>query len=79
LVTKEYRTNRAQFPQAELTRYQGNWVAFSVDGCRILASGDTLERLESQIAAAGEDPLRLVLEWIAGSEDDSLLGGGELL
>ena len=79
LITQEYRTNRAQFPRAELTRYEGSWVAFSADGCRIVASGDTVERLENQIAAAGQDPQQLVLEWIAGPEEDGLLSGGELL
>jgi len=38
-----------------------------------------VERLESQIAAAGQDPQQLVLEWIAGPEEDGLLSGGELL
>jgi hypothetical protein len=79
MVTREYRTNRARFPQGELVQFRGRWVAFSADGCRIVASGETIEQLEDQIVAAGEDPQRVVLEWVAGPEDDCLLGGGELL
>jgi hypothetical protein len=77
VISQEYRANRARFPRTELTRYQGAWVAFSADGCHIVASGETVERLEEQIAQRGEDPQRVVLEWIAGPEEDSMLGGGE--
>jgi len=54
-------------------------VAFSADGCRVVARGETIEQLEEQIESAGENPQRVVREWIAGLEDESLLGGGELL
>jgi hypothetical protein len=79
MITREYRANRARFPWAELSKYRGGWVAFSADGCRIVAHGESLEQVEEQVVAAGEDPQRVVREWIAGPEDDSLLGGGELL
>jgi hypothetical protein len=77
MITQEYRTNRAQFPQAELRKYQGSWVAFSADGCRIVAHGATVEELEEKLAALGEEGQRVVLEWLAGPEEDSLLGAGE--
>jgi hypothetical protein len=35
--------------------------------------------VEERLAAAGEDAQRVVLEWVAGPEDDSRLGGGELM
>jgi hypothetical protein len=38
-----------------------------------------VEKLEEQILASGADPQQVVREWIAGPEDDSLAGGGELL
>jgi hypothetical protein len=79
VITQEYRTNRARFPQSALVQYQGGWVAFSADGCRIVASGATVEQVEERLAAAGEDAQGVVLEWVAGPEDDSLLGGGELM
>jgi hypothetical protein len=77
VITEEYRNNRAQFPHAELVKYQGAWVAFSADGRRILARGETVEKLEKQLAAEGENSQNVVLEWVPGAEDDSLLGAGE--
>jgi hypothetical protein len=79
VISQEYRNNRARFPHTELAKYRGAWVAFSADGCRIVACGETVEKLEENLAALGEDPQRVVLEWVAGPEEDSLLGGGEWL
>lgn len=78
MITPEYRANRARFPREELARHQGQWVAFSRDGACIVSSADSLERLERQLEAAGEDPRRLVLEGIPGPEDEMLLGAEEL-
>lgn len=79
MITQEYRSNRARFAQAELVPHWGQWIAFSGDGCRIVAVGDTVERLEEELARLGEDAQRVVLEWLAGPEDESLLPGGELV
>jgi hypothetical protein len=79
MVTQEYRANRARFPWAELALSRGSWVAFSADGLRVVAQAQSLGQLEECITAAGENPERVVREWIAGPEEDSLLGGGELL
>jgi hypothetical protein len=78
MFTQEYRTNRARFPRAEVARYQSFWVAFSADGSRIVARAEVVERLEEQIASEGHDPQQLVLEWLAGPEDDGLFGVNEL-
>jgi hypothetical protein len=74
VVTQEYRNNRARFPHAELAKYRGSWVAFSADGRRIVARGETVEQLEREIAARGENGQDVVLEWVPGAEDDSLQG-----
>jgi hypothetical protein len=79
VITQEYRMNRSRFPQAELATYQGQWVAFSSDGCRIVGRGNTIGELEGQLANAGEDAQRVVFEWVAGPEDDTLAPGGELV
>ena len=36
--TRTYRENRAKFPLNELRKRDGQWVAFSPDGQRIVAS-----------------------------------------
>jgi hypothetical protein len=75
----QYRVNRTAFPPAELTRFRGQWVAFSPDGRRLLAGAEDLERLEDQLAALGEDPQQVVLERLPGPDDDLYLGGAEFL
>ena len=77
MITQEYRRNRARFPRSEILRYQGCWVAFSGDGLDIVASGESVERVEEQLIATGQDPQRIVLEYLPGPEEDSLLGAGE--
>jgi hypothetical protein len=73
-----FRSHRAQFSREELAKYRGQWVAFSADGRRILASGETLECLEQKLAAQGSSPQEVVLEGIPGPEDDTFLGAEEL-
>jgi hypothetical protein len=74
----EFQQNRASISQELLTPYQGRWVAFSGDGRSILASGNTLDQVENQLAALGEDPQEVFLERIGGPEDDIILGGGDI-
>ncbi len=74
---QQYRNNRVTFPRTELTKYRGQWVAFSADGHDILASAEALECLEEQLAALGADPQEVVLEYVPGPEDDISLGGAE--
>jgi hypothetical protein len=60
----------------ELSPYRGNWIAFSADGSRIIASSPTLADLNARVRAAGEDPEQVLLERIPGS--DSIRSGSEL-
>jgi hypothetical protein len=78
MLTREFRQNRPRFPREELAKYRGQWVAFSPDGRRIVASGETLELLHQRLEAAGEDAQQLVFEGIPGPDDDIFLGAGEL-
>ena len=71
--TQEYRENRARFPAADLAKYRGQWVAFSLDGRKIIASNEDLNKIDSLVAAAGEDPEQVALERI--DPDDFCLGG----
>jgi hypothetical protein len=73
---QEYRENRARFPLAELVKYHGQWVAFSLDGRRIIASSQDLATLDGLVVAAGEDPEQVALERI--EQEDIYLGGAEL-
>jgi hypothetical protein len=48
-----FEENQSKFPLEELAKYWGKQVAFSPDGTRIVASGDTLEELDANLEAAG--------------------------
>ena len=73
---KNNRENRARFPLSELAKYYGQWVAFSLDGRRIIASSEDLATLDNLVVTVGEDPEQIALERIA--LDDIYLGGAEL-
>lgn len=63
-------------PRDQLSAYRGCWVAFSGDGCRLIASANTLTNLEEKLRKAGEDLEEVLLDWI--SNGDSILSGSEL-
>ncbi len=60
----------------ELGKYRGRWVAFSGDGCRLIASAASLANLDAKVREAGEDPEEVLLERIP--EGDSIASGSEL-
>jgi hypothetical protein len=69
---REYRENRARFSRDELVKYQGQWLAFTLDGRKIVASHEDLGALDKLVVAAGVDPQQVGFEWI--ELDDSSLG-----
>ncbi|MBM4069458.1 MAG: hypothetical protein FJ271_10990 [Planctomycetes bacterium] len=75
---RTYTVNRACIPMSELAKYRGQWVAFSLDGRRIIAGNDDLAVLDRLIVAAGEKPEHVALERIE-FEQEGCLGGAELL
>lgn len=48
-----YEENRSKFPLDELAKHWGKHVAFSPDGTRIVASGDSFDDVLDQLKAAG--------------------------
>ena len=48
-----YEENRSKFSLDELDKYGGKFVAFSADGTRIVASGDSWEALDAALEAVG--------------------------
>lgn len=65
--------NRNAFTIEQLAPYEGQWVAFSRDGRRIVAAAPDLLELDQRIIEAGEDPEQVWLESIHLSGAD--LGG----
>ncbi len=79
MITQVFRTNRARFPRADLAAHQGEWIAFSADGTRIIAGAATLEALETKLEGLGVDGQDVVFESVGGPDDDIYLGAGELM
>ena len=77
--TNVYRENRAKFSLEELRIRDGQWVAFSADGQRIVASAATIAELSEQVGAAQEGLSDLVLERVEMESTDINLGAAELL
>ena len=59
-----FEENRSRFPLDELAKYGGKHVAFSPDGSRIVASGDTEEELDAALEAAGTASSQVVHSYI---------------
>lgn len=74
---EHFHQNRNNFPPDELAKYAGQYVAFSGDGTRILASGDTMEAVEEKLVAAGIDPSQVVGSYVE-EPGVSFLGGSFL-
>jgi hypothetical protein len=70
---QQYLRNRLAFPLEELARHRGEWVAWSPDGTRLVASSRDPEALDVLIRAAGENPEECPLEGIPDS--DGVVGG----
>ena len=66
--------NRHQFPPEELARHIGQYVAFSPDGTRIIASDEDLVRLDAKVKEAGYDPAETLVSALPA--EDVILGGG---
>ncbi len=77
--TKTYRENRARYSLEELRKWDGQWVAFSIDGQRIVAGAATITEVCDQVKKLPEDQREIVLERIELDAVDSNLGGAEYL
>lgn len=67
-----YESNRQRFTPTELAPYVNQWVAFSLDGRRIVAAAPSLLVLDQQIVALGESPQHVGLEFL--SDEDASAG-----
>ena len=65
--------NRRNFPPEELDKYTGQYVAWSWDGSRILASAEDRDPLWEKLVAMGVDP-RAIASNFPGNAGVSLPG-----
>jgi len=70
----EFRRNQSRFPRAELEKYNGQYVAWSLDGTSILAADADPLRVDALVCAAGYDPAEILVSRVACPEDVSWNG-----
>ena len=61
---KLFIENRNRFPGEEYLKYAGQYIAWSLDGTRILASGKTAEELDDNLRALGISPSDTLDEYV---------------
>jgi hypothetical protein len=67
----EFRFNQSQFPKAELEKYRGRYVAWSLDGTHIIAADPDALRVDALLCEAGYDPSEILVSRIALPEEVS--------
>jgi hypothetical protein len=70
----DYIKNRNAFPPEELEKYYGKFVAWSLDGTRIVASGDDDLQVFEALKAAGQDTSQVVFSYVE-RPDEVIMGG----
>jgi hypothetical protein len=68
-----YLKNRVAFSLEELAKHRGEWVAWSPDGTRLVATSRNPDDLDDLVRAAGENPEDCPVEGIPDA--DCVLGG----
>lgn len=64
----QYDQNREKFRPEELTPYEGQWVAFSLDGKQLIAAAPDLLQLDKRLKELGTSTESVWLEMIASDE-----------
>jgi hypothetical protein len=70
----EFRRNQSDYPREALQTYNGQYVAWSPDGRRILAADFDLLRVDAALCAAGYDPAQILVSLVAVPEEVSWSG-----
>jgi hypothetical protein len=63
-IDPDFQKNRDGFPIEELWKHIGKHIAWSWDGTRIVAVGDTLEEVDRQVDKLGVDRSKVVHDYV---------------
>lgn len=61
---RSFETNRGKMPPELLLPYAGLFIAWSPDGTRVLASGESRSKVDEKLAAAGIHFSQVVHDYI---------------
>ncbi len=65
----EFRRNQSRSPHEELEKYNGQFVAWSEDGTRILAAHADLAQVDAMLIAIGIYPGDVLISRVAGTDE----------
>jgi hypothetical protein len=68
-----FTENFNRYPAEELLKYAGQYVAWTLDGTRILASGSDELEMEERLKEMGLDPSRVVGMYIPTPDQSTIL------
>lgn len=74
MIWNEHVKNRSLFPPEELQKYEGQHVAWSLDGTRILAGNEDPAKLVAGLLAAGYKSDDFVLSYIDAPDEWPICG-----
>jgi hypothetical protein len=66
-IDARFLENQRRFPAEELLRYQGQHIAWSWDGSRVLAADANRRVLDQKLRDAGIDPLHVIHDFVEDS------------
>ncbi len=69
LVTENFN----KLPPAELLKFAGQYIALSLDGSRILASGADEQQMEENVKKLGINPNRVIGMYMPGEDEHTLI------
>jgi hypothetical protein len=73
IAMNQFRSNQSLFPSKELEKYNGQYVAWSPDGTRILFADPDPLRVDAELCTAGFDPAEILVSRISIPEEHSLI------
>jgi hypothetical protein len=67
-----FSVNTNAFPRDELAKYSGRFIAWSMDGRCILASGENNEEVDRNLRVNGIDPSQVIHDYVEPLDGSSL-------
>jgi hypothetical protein len=77
MIWNDHIKHRSEFPQEQLAKYHGKYVAWNLEGTQILAWGENDLEVFQAVAAAGNDPEQVVFSFVP-FPDEVEMGGAFL-
>ncbi len=68
-----FSVNVNRIPEDVVSQHAGKYVAYSLDGTQILASGQDDEEVDKKLTAAGIDPSRVVHGYVPTPEEHTFI------